>query len=93
MDFSFRYLACQYINTLILIFIPEARTSVWKRCLLRLKWDGLLSKANGNYCPPVVQKGGLYIVIHACICSTVNKVYVRLGWVFLIFILNLFQLN
>lgn len=96
MDFSFRYLACQYTNILILIFIPEARISVWKRCLLCLKWVDLLSKANGNCCPPVVQKGQP-LNSNTCMCSkticfTVNQVYVRLGC-FFIFILNVFQQN
>lgn len=81
MDFSFRHLACQYTNILIFIFIPGASISLWKKCLLCLKWVALLSKTNENYCPPVVQKGQP-LNSNPCmcskpICSTVNQVYVR----------------
>lgn len=85
-EFSFRYLACQYTNILILIFIPKARISVWKKHLLCLKRVDLLSTANGSCCPPVVQKGQLLnsntCMCSKTICSTVNQVYVRLGCFF-----------
>lgn len=80
MDFSSGYLASQHTNILKFTFIIEASISLWKRYLLYLKWVALLSKANENYCPPVVQKGqplNSNPRMHSkTICSTVNQVYI-----------------